>query len=138
MRIRAFLGAVTVLAGVALPVPALAEGAGTVAGLRAQVTRHIANARELASRAAQRAQWAEQRQAALNRVYQHIVSAGGTGLAINGNQVVARRSLAELASAINAVRGSADTAAVMRSCSEMESSTVRLRGPELPMQVVQP
>jgi diguanylate cyclase (GGDEF)-like protein len=82
--------------------------------LRAQVTRHIANARELASRAAQRAQWAEQRQAALNRVYQHIVSAGGTGLAINGTQVVARRSLAELASAINAVRGSADSAAVIK------------------------
>jgi hypothetical protein len=41
MRIRAFLGAVTVLAGVALPVPALAEGAGTVAGLRAQVTRFV-------------------------------------------------------------------------------------------------
>jgi|SRR3984885_14233288 diguanylate cyclase (GGDEF)-like protein len=93
------------------PAPPVSPGAEE---LRAQVTRHIANARELASRAAQRAQWAEQRQAALNRVYQHIVSAGGTGLAINGNQVVARRSLAELASAINAVRGSADTAAVIK------------------------
>jgi diguanylate cyclase (GGDEF)-like protein len=93
------------------PAPPVTPGAEE---LRAQVTRHIANARELASRAAQRAQWGEQRQAALNRVYQHIVSAGGTGLAISGTQVVARRSLAELASAINAVRGSADSAAVIK------------------------
>jgi diguanylate cyclase (GGDEF)-like protein len=38
-------------------------------------------------------------------VQQRINSAGGAGLAINGTQVVANRSLAELASAINAVRG---------------------------------
>src|ERR1700733_13975681 len=56
------------------PAPPVSPGAEE---LRAQVTRHIANARELASRAA-------------------------------------RRSLAELASAINAVRGSADTAAVIK------------------------
>jgi hypothetical protein len=41
MRIRAVVAAVTVLAGVALPVPALADSAGTVAGLRAQVTRFV-------------------------------------------------------------------------------------------------
>src|SRR6266513_293072 len=73
--------------------------------LRLQLTRHIGSARELTGRAAQRAQWVAQRQAALNQVYQHITSAGGSGLAINGTQVVARRSLAELAAAMNAVRG---------------------------------
>jgi diguanylate cyclase (GGDEF)-like protein len=92
------------------PAPALNSAA---AELRAQLMRHIANARELASRATQRVQWAEAREAALNRVYRRIASAGGTGLAINGTQVVAQRSLAELASAINAVRGSADSAAVI-------------------------
>jgi len=90
------------------PPPALVPAAET---LQAQIARHIAVARELATRAAQRAQWAEERQAALNRVYRRIVSAGGSGLAINGTQVVARRSLAELESAINAVRGSVDTPA---------------------------
>jgi hypothetical protein len=83
------------------------------AQLREQITQHIAFARQLAADAAQRAQWTEERQAALNRVYQRIAAAGGSGLAINGTQVVARRSLAELESAINAVRGNVDTAAVI-------------------------
>jgi diguanylate cyclase (GGDEF)-like protein len=92
------------------PPPALTAAA---ASLHTQITRHIAVVRELAVRAAQRTQWAEERQAALNRVYHRITTAGGSGLAINGTQVVARRSLAELESAINAVRGSAATGAVL-------------------------
>jgi diguanylate cyclase (GGDEF)-like protein len=72
--------------------------------LRAQLSRHMANARALAAQAAQRSQWAEERQRALEQVYHRISSAGGSGLAINGNQVIAQRSLAELASAIEAVR----------------------------------
>ncbi|HYM28551.1 MAG TPA: diguanylate cyclase, partial [Steroidobacteraceae bacterium] len=91
------------------PAPVVAAAAG----LRAQLTRHIANSGQLASRAAQRAQWSDARQAALNRVYQRIVSAGGSGLAISGTQVVATRSLAELESAINAVRGNVATARVI-------------------------
>ncbi|TLZ01709.1 MAG: hypothetical protein E6K33_06170, partial [Gammaproteobacteria bacterium] len=63
-------------------------------GLRQQLTRHIANARQLATRASQRLQWDARRQAALDDVYRRIVSAGGSGLAINGTQVVAERSLA--------------------------------------------
>ena len=82
-------------------------------GLRVQLIRHIAVARQLASRAAQRLQWVDERQAALSRVYERIASAGGSGLAINGTQVVARRSLSELESAINAVRGNFDTSAVI-------------------------
>jgi len=58
--------------------------------------RHIADARQLTRRAAQRAHWVAKRQADLNQVYQRITSAGGSGLAINGTEVVARRSLAEL------------------------------------------
>ena len=83
------------------------------AGLRAQLTRHISVARQLASRSAQRLQWVEERQAALTRVYERIAAAGGSGLAINGTQVVARRSLSELESAINSVRGNFDTPAVI-------------------------
>jgi diguanylate cyclase (GGDEF)-like protein len=83
------------------------------AALRTQITRHVSNARELARRAAQRAQWAEERRAALNRVYERIADAGGAGLAINGTQVVARRSLAELESAINTVRGDVGTSAMI-------------------------
>jgi diguanylate cyclase (GGDEF)-like protein len=92
------------------PPPALAH---TAEALHAQITRHITVARGLATRAAQRAKWAEERQAALNRVYQHIAGAGGSGLAINGSQVIANRSLAELESAINAVRGSVVTGAAL-------------------------
>ena len=91
------------------PPPALSPGA---AGLRAQLLSHIASARELASRSTRRVQWAGERQAALNRVYHRITTAGGAGLAINGTQVIAQRSLAELADAINAVRGREDSAAV--------------------------
>jgi diguanylate cyclase (GGDEF)-like protein len=91
------------------PPPALSPGA---TGLRGQLLSHIASARELASRSTRRVQWAGERQAALNRVYHRIATAGGAGLAINGTQVIARRSLAELADAINAVRGREDSAAV--------------------------
>jgi diguanylate cyclase (GGDEF)-like protein len=87
--------------------------------LRARINRHIANARELATRAGQRAQWAEDRDVTLNQVYQRISAAGGSGLAINGNQVVARRSLAELESAINAVRGN-DTSGTLIARREQE------------------
>jgi len=82
--------------------------------LREQLTRHIADARLFAGRAAQRAQWVEARNAALEDVYQRIASAGGSGLAINGTQVVARRSLAELQAAIDAVRSDLDPATLAR------------------------
>ncbi|HEY3784263.1 MAG TPA: EAL domain-containing protein [Steroidobacteraceae bacterium] len=78
-----------------------------------QLSAHIEHGRGLASHATQRAQWLEQRHAALNRVQQRILSAGGGGLAINGTQVIASRSLAELATAINAVRGNFGSAAVI-------------------------
>ena len=76
--------------------------------LRAALGRHIAAGRTFADRAAQRSQWVEDRREVLAAVYQRIVTAGGSGLAINGTQVVARRSLAELQAAIDGVRGSED------------------------------
>ena len=84
------------------PAPQLSDAA---AALRAQLLAHAANARVLAERAAQREQWVDERHVALENIYQRIVTAGGTGLAINGTQVLARRSLAELQAAIDAIRG---------------------------------
>jgi len=71
--------------------------------LRDDLLAHIQNSRQLALDAAQRTQWSEQRWQALDRVYQLIATAGGTGLTIHG-QVIARPSLSALATAIDAVR----------------------------------
>ncbi len=79
--------------------------------LRAALLAHIGNGRMLAERAAQREQWVNERHAALENIYQRIVTAGGTGLAINSTQVLARRSLAELQTAIDAIRGNLGFAA---------------------------
>ena len=73
--------------------------------LRTLLASHIAKGEQLAKSAAQRAQWVDQRNAALERLHRYIASAGGTGLAINGTQVVAQRSLSELEVAIDAIRG---------------------------------
>jgi diguanylate cyclase (GGDEF)-like protein len=99
--------------------------------LRAQLSSHIETARQLAARGAQRAQWAQAREDALNRVYQLIVSAGGAGVAIDGNQVYARRSLSELATAINAVRGNPVKAAQLARREQDFSSLLALNEGEL-------
>jgi diguanylate cyclase (GGDEF)-like protein len=100
--------------------------------LRAQLTRHIEIARQLAARAAQRSQSADARQGALNSVYQLIASAGGAGVAINGTQVFGRRSLSELETAINAVRGGdAAKPAVIARREEDFRSLLDLNAPEL-------
>ena len=75
------------------------------AQLRLQLTNHIQNGQQLARSATQRVQWVDERNAALDRVYHYVSTAGGAGLAINGTQVVAQRSLSELEVAISAVRG---------------------------------
>ena len=69
--------------------------------LRTLLTNHIDKGEQLAKSAAQRAQWVDERNTALERVYHYIASAGGAGLAINGTQVVAQRSLSELETAID-------------------------------------
>ena len=103
----------------------------TAAALRDELSEHIATARALADRASQRAQWAEERQAALNRVYQHIAAAGGAGVAIDNTQVFARRSLAELESAINAVRGNSDKAPTIARHEEEFRALLQLHAEDL-------
>ncbi|MFI4906607.1 MAG: putative bifunctional diguanylate cyclase/phosphodiesterase [Steroidobacterales bacterium] len=71
--------------------------------LRDELMAHIQDGRQLALDAAQRIQWRQQNSEALDRVYHLVATAGGTGLTIHG-QVIARPSLAALATAIDAVR----------------------------------
>jgi diguanylate cyclase (GGDEF)-like protein len=89
------------------------QAAAPGAQLLPQLTSHMERGRDLAKHAAQRAEWLEQRYAALDRVQARINSAGGAGLAINGTQVVATRSLSELAAASNAVRGNFAPSAIV-------------------------
>jgi diguanylate cyclase (GGDEF)-like protein len=99
--------------------------------LRTQLSSHIESARQLAARAAQRAQWADAREAALSHVYQLIVSAGGAGVAIDGTQVYARRSLSELETAINAVRGGLTKPAVLARREQDFGALLEMNAPEL-------
>jgi diguanylate cyclase (GGDEF)-like protein len=92
------------------PAPALSL---QVTQLRAQLATHIDTGLQLAKSAAQRAQWVDERNAALDRVYHYVASAGGAGLAINGTQVIAQRSLSELEVAIAAIRGNFAVGAAM-------------------------
>ena len=99
--------------------------------LRAQLSRHIDRGREIALHASQRAQWVEMRHAALDRVQKRIASAGGTGLAINGNQVIAMRSLSELAVAINAVRADLEVPAIVAQHEQEFESALSAHSAEL-------
>jgi diguanylate cyclase (GGDEF)-like protein len=84
-----------------------------VTQLRTQLATHIDKGQQLAKSAAQRAQWVDERNAALDRVYHYVASAGGAGLAISGTQVIAQRSLSELEAAIAAIRGNFAVGAAM-------------------------
>jgi diguanylate cyclase (GGDEF)-like protein len=99
--------------------------------LRAQLTRHIESARAAAGRAAQRAQWSDERAAALNHVYLLIASAGGAGVAIDGTQVYARRSLSELQTAIDALRSNTGQPAQISRREDDFHSLLELNVPEL-------
>ncbi len=83
--------------------------------LREQLTHHIANARQLAEPlCAARAVGAVSARARWNRIYQRIASAGGSGLVINGTQVIARRSLGRTEKpVVDAVRGETGSAAAV-------------------------
>jgi diguanylate cyclase (GGDEF)-like protein len=81
--------------------------------LRTQLATHSDKGLQLAKSAAQRAQWVDERNAALDRVYHYVASAGGAGLAISGTQVIAQRSLSELEAAIAAIRGNFAVGAAM-------------------------
>ena len=92
------------------PAPSITPPA---AQLRTQLSNHIASGQQLAKSAAQRAQWVDERNAALDRVYHYVASAGGAGMAINGTQVIAQRSLSELEVAIATIRGNFSVGAAM-------------------------
>jgi diguanylate cyclase (GGDEF)-like protein len=74
------------------------------APLLARIASHVALGQHLAEQSGRRRDWQAERRALLDADSRRIVSAGGAGLVVNGNQVVARRSLAELDDTINALR----------------------------------
>jgi diguanylate cyclase (GGDEF)-like protein len=78
--------------------------ASSQAALLAHIASHIALGQHLADHSGRRQDWQARRRTLLDADSRRIVSAGGAGLVVNGNQVVARRSLAELDNAINALR----------------------------------
>jgi diguanylate cyclase (GGDEF)-like protein len=71
--------------------------------LRDALLTHIQDGRQVALDAVQQMEWRQQRWQGLDRVYQLVATACGTGLTIHG-QVIARPSLSALATAIDAVR----------------------------------
>jgi diguanylate cyclase (GGDEF)-like protein len=94
--------------------------------LRIEIARHIAQGGKLASLAGKRAAWLERRHLLLDGLQRRVASAGGNGVAIADEQVVLRRSLAELGTALNAIRGnSGEPEAVERE--EKEFSAVLAR-----------
>ena len=82
----------------------------SVSGLRLNVIGHIARGRALAAEAVQRADWVARRNQALANVQTRVAAAGGNGVRIDADQVFARRSLSELASAATALRAGTGSA----------------------------
>jgi diguanylate cyclase (GGDEF)-like protein len=74
--------------------------------LRIELAHHIAQGSKLATLAAKRADWVVRRQVLLDGVQRRIAAAGGTGVALANEQVLLRKSLSELATALNAIRDS--------------------------------
>jgi diguanylate cyclase (GGDEF)-like protein len=75
--------------------------------LRIAIAHHSAQGEKIAILAAKRSAWLERRRALLDGLQRRIASAGGSGLAIAGQQVLLRQSLADLAASLNAIRASA-------------------------------
>ena len=94
--------------------------------LRTQIAAHVEKGRKLAQEATQRAAWLAKRHALLESVQKRFVSAGGAGIPLDQDQVFARRSLAELVTAINGVRGSvSESGAVAQREREFETTLKR-------------
>ena len=74
--------------------------------LRIELAHHIAQGSKLASTASKRSEWLARRNVLLDGLQRRIASAGGTGVAVANEQVVLRKSLSELATALNALRSS--------------------------------
>jgi diguanylate cyclase (GGDEF)-like protein len=78
---------------------------GAIADLRVNVALHVSRGKDLAQQATQRAEWVARRYALLDGLQHRVNSTGGAGVRIDEDQVFARRSLAELVTAVNALRG---------------------------------
>ena len=76
--------------------------------LRQQIGAHIDAGRALAGKSGQRQQWLAARRALLEANARRINAAGGAGLSIDSTQVLARKSLVEVAQAAAALRSAAD------------------------------
>jgi diguanylate cyclase (GGDEF)-like protein len=99
--------------------------------LRVRLTGHVDRGRELTEHAGQRTQWLQHRRALLEAVGRRIASAGGTGLVIGGTQVLARRSLADLSTAMNALRAEPDVGDATALAEQNFSSVLAHNQPEL-------
>jgi diguanylate cyclase (GGDEF)-like protein len=98
--------------------------------LRDELLTHIHDGRQVALDAAQQMQWRQQRWQALDRVYHLIATAGGIGLTIHG-QVIARPSLSALATAIDAVRYSHGSPALITARERNFETVLRAHAAEL-------
>ena len=98
--------------------------------LRDALLTHIQDGRQVALDAAQQMEWRQQRWEALDRVYQLVATAGGTGLTIHG-QVIARPSLSALATAIDAVRYSDRSPTLVAAREHNFEVVLRAHGAEL-------
>jgi diguanylate cyclase (GGDEF)-like protein len=76
--------------------------------LKQQILTHIAAGRSLANASGQRQQWLRERHELLEANGRRITNAGGTGLAIDSTQVLARKSLVELSQSAAALRSVTD------------------------------
>ncbi len=79
------------------------------AALAGPVASHIARGDQLTRQSAERREWQRRRRELLDAIGRRVRSAGGEGLVIAGNEVIARRSLADLDAAINALRAEPET-----------------------------
>ena len=91
---------------------------------------HIQDGRQVALDAVQQMEWRQQRWQGLDRVYQLVATAGGTGLTIHG-QVIARPSLSALATAIDAVRYSDGSPTLIASRERNFEAVLRAHAAEL-------
>jgi diguanylate cyclase (GGDEF)-like protein len=98
--------------------------------LRDALLAHIRDGRQVALDATQQMEWHQQRWEALDRVYQLVATAGGIGLTIHG-QVIARPSLSALATAIDAVRYSDGSLALVSARERNFEAVLRAHGAEL-------
>ncbi len=108
-----------------------ADAAALPATFSERIARHVAEGRSLAERSHERQKWQGRRRVLLDGVRRRIASAGGEGLPIGGNQLFARRSLAELDEAINQLRAEPDTGQGAASAEARMRSLLRAHESEL-------